>query len=284
MGNVSAIGAGVKSFREGDRVAVGIASACGACPTCLRGDAAHCETAFLGAAGIGPLASPHGGFARSIGIDASRIYGVSDALSDLQAGMLEPLAVAVHALRRTPVLLGDRAVVLGAGPIGCLVLQCAKAAGAGPLVVVDFQESRRALALELGADHAIDPRQDDLGRMVSELLGGPPDLVLECAGVPSTIDQSVELVRRGGVVSIVGLSNVPAQINPVNWLIKEVRVLSSMAYQHEEFEVAQGLVQDGRVRLEALHTRTIALAELDTCFAELVASPTDMKVLVDPNL
>lgn len=284
MGRVSALGTGVKSFREGDRVAVGIASACGSCATCVRGDAAHCETAFLGAIGMDPLASPHGGFARSIGIDAGRIYAVRDALSDVQAAMLEPLAVAVHALRRTPVVLGDRTLVLGAGPIGCLVLQCAKAAGAGPMVIVDPQQSRRALALELGADHALDPTRHDLAQRVPELLGGAPDLVLECAGVPSTIDQSVELVRRGGVVSLIGFPNLPATINAGSWVIKEVRLVSSLAYQYEEFEVAQGLVQDGRVRLEPLHTRTVALDDLGTCFAQLLDSPADMKVLVDPNL
>ena len=141
-----AVGAQTSNVREGDRVAIGAAVACGSCATCRRGDAAHCETAFAGMIGVGPLAAPHGGFASAIAIDASRLYQVDSKLDDVDAAILEPATVAVHAVRRTGIRLGDSVLVLGAGPIGLLVLQAARAAGAGTVMLVEPQRSRRELA------------------------------------------------------------------------------------------------------------------------------------------
>ncbi len=283
-GTVSAVGPDVAS-KEGDRVAVGIATACGQCRTCQRGDAAHCEAAFMGMIGIGPLAAPHGGFASSIAIDASRIYHVADALSDEDAAMLEPATIAVHAVRRTEIRLGDSVVVLGAGPIGLLVLQCAKAAGAGTCLLVEPQSTRRELGTQLGADHLIDPAQEpDLAAAVNERLGKDgADVVFECAGIARTVEQAPSLVRRGGVVSLVGVPNSASQIMAAEWLFKEVRLTSSLGYTRDEFEVTQGLVQDGRLDCAPLHTSTIGLGSLADAFSALSADPGEVKILVDPR-
>jgi (R,R)-butanediol dehydrogenase/meso-butanediol dehydrogenase/diacetyl reductase len=279
-GEVSAVGSGVTGVREGDRVAIGIATACGQCATCRRGDAAHCETAFMGAIGVGPMVAPHGGFASAIAIDAARIYPVMAALSDIEAAMLEPATVAVHAVRRTDMRLGDVAVVLGAGPIGLLVAQAARA-----IVVVEPEPGRRALASQVGADAVIDPiARPDLAAAIAEASGRPViDVVFECAGIPPTINQSVSLVRRGGVVSLVGMPNRPAEIQAAEWMIKEVRLSSSLAYLREEFDIAQHLVADGRLQLEPLHSDTVPLAGMDGAFARLSQSPNDIKILVDPR-
>ncbi len=284
-GEVSAVGRGVTGVREGDRVAIGVATACGQCATCRRGDAAHCETAFMGAIGVGPMVAPHGGFASAIAIDAARIYPVMAALSDIEAAMLEPATVAVHAVRRTDMRLGDVAVVLGAGPIGLLVAQAARAAGAGAIVVVEPEPGRRALASQVGADAVIDPiARPDLAAAIAEASGRPViDVVFECAGIPPTINQSVSLVRRGGVVSLVGMPNRPAEIQAAEWMIKEVRLSSSLAYLREEFDIAQHLVADGRLQLEPLHSDTVPLAGMDGAFARLSQSPNDIKILVDPR-
>jgi (R,R)-butanediol dehydrogenase/meso-butanediol dehydrogenase/diacetyl reductase len=285
-GHVSALGKDVQSLKAGDRVAIGIAAACGQCPTCRRGDGAHCETAFLGVIGMGPMAATHGGFASEIAIDAARIYPVLDEISDTDAAMLEPATVAVHAVRRTDMRLGDGVVVLGAGPIGLFVLQAARAAGAGRIVVVEPQATRRAFARTLGADAVIDPAAAaDVTAAVNEALGHDgADVVFECAGIAATINQSVTLARRGGVVSLVGVANHPAQIQPAEWLIKEIRLTSSLAYQREEFDITQGLVADGRLRCRPLHTSTIGLDGLAQAFATLARAPEEIKILVDPRL
>ncbi len=285
VGHVSGIGKDVAGIREGDRVAIGIATACGSCPTCRRGDASHCETAFFGAIGVGPLAAPHGGFASSIAFDASRLYQVDPKIDDVAAAILEPVTVAVHAIRRSNIRLGDSIVVLGAGPIGLLVLQAARAAGAGTLILVEPQRSRRELGATLGADALIDPTTADVVEAVNAHVGAQgADVVIECAGVARTIEQSVSLVRRGGVISLVGVPNHPAQIHATQWLIKEVRLTASLAYLREEFEIAQGLVADGRIRCAPLHTSTVSLDELAAAFERLTDAPQEVKVLVDPRL
>jgi (R,R)-butanediol dehydrogenase/meso-butanediol dehydrogenase/diacetyl reductase len=284
-GRVSAVGRDVSGIREGDRVAIGAATACGVCATCRRGDAAHCETAFAGMIGVGPLAATHGGFASAIAIDASRVYRVQDTIDDVAAAILEPATVAVHAVRRTDIRLGDSVVVLGAGPIGLLVLQAARAAGAGTVVLVEPQRSRRELGGKLGADKLIDPTSTDTAEAVNAHIGAQgADVVFECAGIPRTIEQSASLVRRGGVVSLVGVPNRPAQIQAAEWLIKEVRLTTSLAYLREEFDIAQGLVADGRIRCAALHTSTVSLQQLGDAFARLSDAPQEVKVLVDPRL
>ncbi|HTL00341.1 MAG TPA: zinc-binding dehydrogenase [Pseudomonadales bacterium] len=290
-GRVSAVGAQTSHVREGDRVAIGAAVACGSCATCRRGDAAHCETAFAGMIGIGPLAAPHGGFASAIAIDASRLYHVDPKLDDVDAAILEPATVAVHAVRRTGIRLGDSVLVLGAGPIGLLVLQAARAAGAGTVMLVEPQRSRRELGGSLGADKLIDPGAADVTEAVNAHIGAQgADIVIECAGIPRTIGQAVSLVRRGGTVSLVGVPNGPAQIQAAEWLVKEVRVATSLAYLREEFDIAQGLVADGRMRCAALHTSTVSLQRIGDAFERLSAPqatggpPQDIKVLVDPRL
>jgi len=285
VGHVSAVGQGVSSVKEGDRVAIGVGAACGHCPTCVRGDAEHCESVLTQAIGVGPMAAPHGGFASAIAMEAARLYQVPAGLTDAQAGLLEPATVAVHALRRTPMRLGDSVVVIGAGPIGLLVLQAARLSGAGTIVLIEPEASRRALGDELGADLCIDPTTEDAQQRIDAHLGvSGADVVFECAGIPSTIQTSVDLIRRGGVVSLVGVATGEAAINAAGWLIKEVKLVSSIAYLHEDFEICKQLVADGRIQTDPLHTSTVSLSELDAAFTTLAEHPSEVKILVDPRL
>jgi len=283
-GTVAKRGSGVAHVKEGDRVTVGIGPACGQCAECRSGRGAYCSVAFMGMLGIGPLAAAHGGFAPAIAIDASRLIPVRPGLTDEAAAMLEPATVALHAVRRTPMRLGDACVVLGAGPIGLLTQQCAQAAGAGAIVVVEPHPVRRAKAKQLGATAVIDPKTEDVAARVKVALGPfGADVVFECAGIPQTIDQAASLAKRGGVVSLVGLANVPATITPGTWLINEIRFVGSLGYLNEEFDLTMGLVQDGRLKLGPLHTKTVGLKEMDSAFALLNDDPAEIKILVRPS-
>ena len=277
-GTVAAVGAGVANVREGDRVIGGIAPPCGDCAACRAGHARDCPNQLASL-----MTTPHGGFAPAIAADARRLTPAPDALDDLEAAMVEPLTVALHATRRTDVRLGDSVLVLGAGPIGLLALQCAKAAGAGRVLVVEPVPERAALALELGADHAFDPRADDMAALARDATGGlGPDVVFECAGVPHTIQLAVDLVRRGGAVTLVGLATDPASIDPGAWLSKEVTVVASVAYAHAEFAMAADLIADGRVAVKPLHTHTAPLDGIADAFALLDGDRRQIKVLIEP--
>lgn len=283
VGHVSACATVPNDFKEGDRVAIGVGTACGKCAPCRRGDAAHCQSVFAAATFRDPLAAPHGGFASAIAFSTERLYHVPTSLTDEAAGLLEPATVAVHAMRRTDIKLGDSVVVIGAGPIGLLVAQCARLAGAGQLIVLEPEPERRNLALHLGADAVFDPTTADFDASVRERIEDGADIVFECAGVAPTIQQAVELSRRGGQVSLVGVAVDQAQISPVSWLIQEVSLTSNLAYLHEDFDITKNLVADGRLRLEMLHTSTVALADIEDAFVRLAAHPTEVKILVDPT-
>lgn len=283
-GAVTACGPGVSHVREGDRVGIGVSPPCGRCEACRAGDPEHCASVIAGMIGADALAPAHGGFAPAIAVDASRLFVLPDALSDEEAAMLEPTTVAVHAVRRTGIRLGDGVLVLGAGPIGLLTLQCARAAGARKVVVVEPHAGRRRLALELGASASIDPQHEAIEERVREEIGAlGPEVVFECAGIPSTIDRSVALVRPGGRVGLVGMATVPAEIVPATWLIKEVRLVASLGYLHHEFAIASQLIADGRVRVAPLHTSTVSLAEIESAFQRLLEAASEVKVLVDPR-
>lgn len=284
VGHASEVHSSVTTCKEGDRVAAGGRTACGVCSTCQRGDAAHCETAFAAICGMGPMAAPHGGFASRIAFDGGRLFKVDASLSDEQAGILEPVTIALHATRRTDIRLGDSVLVIGGGPIGLLVLQCARAAGAGTCVLLEPQESRRKLGASLGADLVIDPMSPDASeRLYAHVGPGGADVVFECAGIPATINQSVTYARRGGTVSLVGVASGTAEIEAAQWLVKEINLQSSIAALHEEFFMAQSLVADGRIKTEPLHTSTVNLDGMDDAFAGLARNPEEVKILVDPR-
>ena len=270
--------------REGDRVAIGIAAACGRCASCRRGDHEHCEQAFAGLVGQGPLAAAHGGFAPAIAIDAGRLYPVAAGIDDVSAALLEPATIALHAVRRTPIRLGDVVVVIGAGPIGLLVAQCARLAGAGMLMVVEPQAERRAIAGQLGADVLVDPTREDGAERIRQVSGREgADVVFECAGIPATVDTAVSLCRRGGAASLVGVPDGDSTIRTAAWLVKEIRLTASLGYQREEFELTQALVLDGRLKLPPLHTSTVGLDGLPAAFDALARNPAEIKILVKPT-
>lgn len=280
VGTVSAVGAGVANVAEGDRVVAAIAPPCGQCAECVAGRPGFCTVAFLGMIGRDPLAPKHGGFAPRIAIPAARLVRVTAPITDDQAGVVEPTTVALHAVERSLPRDGETVVIQGCGPIGLLTLQCAKARGASHIVAIEPSDHRRALALAVGAHEAITPAEagERFGRTGA-------DLVFECAGVPSTIQQAVDIVRRGGRVNIVGLASGAATISPHAWLIKEVNVTASLGYQHHEFGEVIDLIADGLVDVDALHDKTVSLAELPAAIEQLADDPSSaIKVLVDTTL
>ena len=290
-GVVSAIGGEVgtsgredRRLAEGDRVVVAVAPACGDCDACRAGQSDRCQTAFLVAVGRDPLAPPHGGFAPRIAVGANRVVKVHPELSVTQAAQVEPATVAFHAVRKTQPRLGDLAVVQGAGPIGLTTMQWVASAGAGEILVVEPNEARREVAAQLGATITTTP--DEARAVIDDHTKGlGADVVYECVGRPETIQGAVELSRRGGTISLIGLANGMASINPATWLIKEINLQAALAYSHEDFELAMRMIAAGHVDLDAMHSRTIGLGDLGAALDELATgASTDMKVLVDPNL
>ncbi|ROO88613.1 (R,R)-butanediol dehydrogenase/meso-butanediol dehydrogenase/diacetyl reductase [Actinocorallia herbida] len=282
-GRISAVGAAVKGLRVGQRVVGGVGPACGHCPQCRAGHARQCDTAFAEANGVDPAAPPHGAFAHRVAVAARRAIPVPDALTDVEAALVEPATVAFHAVRRAAIEFGALAVVQGAGPIGLLTAQHARNAGAGRVIVSEPSPSRRETALRLGFTDVVPP--EDLAPLLAAASGGlGADVVFECAGVASLFQPSAELVRRGGTLALLGFPLTTSTVSYGDWQARELTVIGSLAYNHDDFLATMQAIASRRLDVKALHTATIPLSGLREMLEELDsgASP-QTKVLVDPN-
>jgi (R,R)-butanediol dehydrogenase/meso-butanediol dehydrogenase/diacetyl reductase len=283
VGTVGEIGDTVEGFAEGDRVVIAVPPPCGRCPECERGRTDHCRRVSAVARGRDPLAPPHGGFAPSITVQSGRLLPAHPSLSDEEAAQVEPASVALHGVRRSRITAGDTVVVQGAGPIGLFVMQFARAVGAGHVLVVEPSAARRQVGLDLGASMALVP--DEAAEAVLDVTGGVgADVVLECSGVPSLLQTAADLTRAGGLVSLVSFLAQPASIEAGRWLGKELSMVASNAFTHDDIRRSMTFLADGRVKAAPLHSRTVPLDQLEPTLRDLSAGPShDIKVLVDPR-
>jgi (R,R)-butanediol dehydrogenase/meso-butanediol dehydrogenase/diacetyl reductase len=284
VGTVTDVGADVQGLGEGERVVVAVPPACGSCPECRGGLAEYCRTTSSVARGRDALAPPHGGFARRITVSAGRLLPAHPGLTDEEAAQVEPATVALHGVRRTRITPGDTVVVQGAGPIGLFAAQFARAAGAGAVLVVEPSEARRALALEVGAAAAWAP-EEAADSVQEHTRGLGADVVVECTGVPALLQTAADLARTGGTVGLLSFLAQPATIDGARWLAKELTLVAANAFTHDDFRRSMAFLADGRVRATPLHSRTVALDDLEATLRDLAAGTSaDVKVVVDPRL
>ena len=282
VGVIAAAGRDVINVKEGDRVTGAIAPGCGACLECRNDLSQYCRTAWSDYAG--PTGPTSGGFAPFLGLKAERVIAIPEAIDTDDAALIEPASVAFHAVRKSQLRVGDVVCVVGCGPIGLLTAQVAKAAGAGVVIAVEPDESRRRLALATGSDIAVAPG-DELRAVLDELTQGlQADLAFDCAGIPQTMQQSVDMVRRGGSVCLVGVTGQEAQINPIRWISKEVTLNSSIVFTLEEMKATSNMIADGRLSVTPLRDVVIDLDSLGSTIDDLAERRIDaVKILVDPT-
>ena len=283
-GIISKTGDAVTRITEGDRVVVAVPPSCGSCISCQSGQMDKCKTVLEATVATGRFDTPHGGFAPRIAVNHWRTVIADSRLSDIQAAQIEPTTICFHAVRSTPPKLGDVVVVQGAGPIGLTTLQWARVAGAETLISVEPDPVRREVASSLGAKYTVEagePAQE----LIKEVTGGlGADVVYECAGVAPALQSAVDLARRGGTVSLIGLAASDALTKPAEWLRKEINVFASLGYTHEEFEMSMSYVADSKINLDAIHTGTVSLENIGKAFSDLSSGVSgELKILVDPR-
>jgi threonine dehydrogenase-like Zn-dependent dehydrogenase len=250
---------------------------CGDCPYCLRGDFRLCAEHFRQTIGVGA----DGAFADRVLIEDYMAIPLPPGTSLERAALIEPLACGVLATRIADVDPADRAVVLGAGPIGLGVIACLRLAGAATIVVFEPSPKRRELALELGADHAAelsdDPTEDEwLGR-------DGADLVFECAGVPATVGAAVEMARPEGTIVVTALFDTPQPVDLSAVVRKALVVRGAIGSRADDFKRAVDLVASGEVAVERMVTEVVDLERTDEAIANLHNPATTVKVLVRPG-
>lgn len=283
-GTVIAVGEAVAGISIGQRVAAAVGPPCGTCSMCRAGNAEHCDTAFAEANGITPDAPSHGGFATHLAVSERRVIPVLDELSDEQAGLIEPTAVCFHAVRRTAFRLGSIVAVQGAGPIGLLTAQHARAAGAGRMLISEPVAARREAAHAAGFTEVFEPG-DAFTEAIREATDGRgADVLFECTGVARLLQPSAALVRRGGTLSLLGYPITESSVSYGDWQSRELRVVGSLAYNHDDFLGAMRALASGAVDVGPLITGTVGLGGLSGVLTELGSgSTTHAKVLVDPK-
>ncbi|WP_320779920.1 zinc-dependent alcohol dehydrogenase [Streptomyces sp. CRN 30] len=282
-GVISAVGDEVTGLTVGVRVVGGVGPACGTCRQCAAGHARQCETAFAEANGVDEAAPAHGGFGTRLRVSARRVIPVPEGVTDVEAALVEPATVAFHAVRRTAMELGSVVVVQGAGPIGLLTAQHARNAGAGRVVVSEPSAARRATAEKLDFPDVVAP--EELAPLLMEITDGlGADVLFECTGVPSLLQPSAELVRRGGTLALLGYPTADSTVSYADWQTRELTVIGSLAYNHEDFLGTLRAIAGKRVDVASLHTGTIGLTELGAMLEELDSGHSShTKVLVDPR-
>jgi (R,R)-butanediol dehydrogenase / meso-butanediol dehydrogenase / diacetyl reductase len=253
---VAATGAGVSRFREGERVTVNPLIYCGSCHYCRRGR--HIMCSQLGTAGF----AWDGAFAQYGVFPDYGVHKLPDAVSDEAGAFVEPLAVAVHAVQRSRMGIGASVVIVGAGPIGLLVLQACKAAGAGRVFVVEPLAGRRQIAAETGAAAVFDPTGSDPGKEIGLLTDGlRADVAFDCVGSQASFDTCLKVTGRRAVICDVGLALQPIAVPFMSLWGHEKELTFSSGYE-DEYPTAISYLADGRVRIERLITSRIALDDL----------------------
>ncbi|MBO0876475.1 MAG: alcohol dehydrogenase catalytic domain-containing protein [Pseudonocardia sp.] len=281
-GEVLEVGAGVAGIEVGDRLTGLPIQPCGWCVRCLEGSNHLCQVWTTRSIAFGLP----GAFAERLRIpDAvlgGNVHRLPDRLTLSDAALVEPLAVAVHAVRRAAPQPGQVAVVLGLGAIGLHAGQALLAAGAEPVIGVDLSPRRRAVAETLGMS-TVDGSADSeaLRAALRHRLGlDEVDIAVEASGAPSLVGRACEIVRPRGTIVLVALYHQPTEFDSMAAVQRELTVRGSANVTPSDFREALGLLAAGRARAEPLISHRFPLAEIDTAFRVQLDPLNSVKVLV----
>ncbi len=282
-GIITAIGSEVHSFKVGDPVTFDSTISCGRCFYCRRGDINLCDNRRVLGVSCGEYRQ-HGAFAEYVAVPAHICYKLPPSLPFEHAAMIEAVSIAVHAVNRTPISLGDSAVVVGSGMIGLLVIQAAKLAGCSTIIAVDLEDSRLEKAMALGATASLNGKRHDVPAEVAKLTQGRgADVVFEVVGAPPTIKTAVQSARKGGSVTLVGNLSPNVEM-PLQVIVTRELTLYGSCASRGEYPACIELMERGAIKVEPLITAKASLEEGPGWFKRLHdGEPGAMKVIIQPN-
>jgi (R,R)-butanediol dehydrogenase/meso-butanediol dehydrogenase/diacetyl reductase len=279
-GTIVGLGADVSGgWQVGDRVTALPIHSCHACEACDQGLPGLCSAALF----TGTTLENPGAYADYVAARARMLQRLPDGVSFAEGAMVEPLAVACHAVGLAPVAAGSTVLIIGAGPIGAAVALFARMQGARHVIVSERSPERRALALECGATAVVDPQTEDIGARFAQIAGGRPQIVFECVGLPGLLQQAIELAGLRGRVIVAGVCFSEDRLTPLTGLMKEVSVQFSQCYTERDFETVIGAIARGEANAHPMHSRTIGFDALPQMFESLRTNPTGCKILIDPK-
>ncbi|TCL76484.1 L-iditol 2-dehydrogenase [Hydrogenispora ethanolica] len=279
-GVIVKLGAKVAGFKPGDKVTIQPQVCCGRCYSCRHGKYHICDD--LKVMGFQTTGAASEYFA----VAAAKVVKLPDEMSFDAGAMIEPLAVAVHALSRAGMnLKGLNVLVLGAGPIGNLVAQAARGMGAAAVMITDISGYRLGIAESCGIDYCLNPEQQNLGTMLADQFGADKaDLILECVGANPTMNQAIEYARKGSSIIVVGVFGDRANLDMGLVQDRELQLIGTLMYQEQDYLQAIELVKEGQVRLEPLITNHFPFQDYQKAY-EFIEDRKDrtMKVIIALN-
>ncbi|MCB9451084.1 MAG: alcohol dehydrogenase catalytic domain-containing protein [Anaerolineaceae bacterium] len=276
-GVVAAVGANVTHVKVGDKITFMPQVTCGECYPCKHGMYHICESLKV-------MGFQTGGAAQEFfALPADTVLKLPDTMSLDQAAMIEPIAVTVHALSRGGGAEGKRVIVLGAGAIGNLTAQVAKASGAQAVMITDLSDYKLAKARECGIEHAVNPNRENLGEAIARAFGpDKADLILECVGVEATMTDAIQYARKGSTIVVVGVFGKKAQVDLGLVQDRELTLTGTLMYQRADYERAIELVASGKMHLDAMITHRFPFDQyLDAYHAIEAAHGEYLKVMIE---
>jgi len=259
--------------KVGDRVAVFPLISCGRCAPCREGNAHVCEK--LGLLGI----DTDGGFAEYVKATPEQLIPVPPGVDDEQAALVEPLSVAVHVVRTSGFTAGDTALVTGAGPIGNLIAQVLRAAGARRVLVSEAKPFRRKLAEQMGFT-VVDPLETKPVDLIPRLTGDSfVDHVFEATGATAAYRDAVQSCKVRGHITFVGLPKVPPEVDVLNLVFKEIRTSGARVYIPKDFLVAISLLERGAIDVKSVVTDRLPLKDIEQGLRKMHDPDNSLKIL-----
>jgi L-iditol 2-dehydrogenase len=281
-GVVEAVGSTVTTFTPGDRITFDSTVYCGNCHFCRRGEVNLCDDRMVLGVSCGDYRR-YGAFAEYVLVPEHIVYSIPEALSFDEAAMIEAVSVAVHAVNRSPITLGDTAVVVGAGMIGLLIVQVLKHAGCAQIVAIDLDDDRLALARKFGADYAFNAKQVDTVAEITALTKGRgADIALEAVGATATVQNAIACLRKGGALTMVGNLSPKVELPLQAVVTRELSLFGTCASQGE-YPVCIDLMARGIIDVKPLISASVPLTQGPDWFKRLYAHEAGlMKVILNP--
>jgi (R,R)-butanediol dehydrogenase/meso-butanediol dehydrogenase/diacetyl reductase len=270
------VGPGSRGFEVGDRAVGLIYPSCGRCEYCVQGDFTLCDLRAVA------TTERNGSFAEFISVPARQLFLVPPGTPTDEAAMIEPASVAVHAVRRSRLSVGERAVVFGGGPLGLLIMKLTQLGGADRVALVEPAPGRRELARQYGADLVLDPADEIHGPIMDATDDRGADVVFEVSGSPQAFAQASRLVRKQGRLVIVAVYEVrEVNFQPNRIVGNEVDVLPSFWANAVDFRRAVNLVASRKLDVRPLISGRVALNQMQQAFDGLIADRgSQSKILV----
>lgn len=281
-GVIVRVGSSVRTWADGDRVTFDSTIYCGHCQFCRAGRINLCDNRRV----LGVSCEDYrqnGAFAQYVAVPQHILYRLPDGLSFERAAMVEALSIAFHAVHRTPLVLDDTAVVVGAGMIGLLVIQALRLAGCGRILAVDLDPKRLELACRLGADEGLPASEDVVQEVFQRTHGRGADVALEVVGVTSTFQTAVAALRKGGQLTLVGNLSPKVEL-PLQAVVTRELTLHGSCASAGEYPACLNMLARGAVNVDAITSAVAPLAEGASWFHRLYQGNEGlMKVILRPE-